>query len=199
MKKQLGPSLITIVVANLVLWTSGHAHADKLDDFREAAGKTGCEAIPYSSERSDCNEQQRRKNSTCRDFGCSRDQVEQLLEKLKEKRQSLADARSRKNESVVADLEATVAELEGDLRDRKAKAEQKINRCNDCITARERVQRVFSDTIAKVKGESDSALQEYIRILVEHFQNGAVEHVKPLDEVRAALSNCEWAYREINL
>jgi chromosome segregation ATPase len=181
-----------------MLWSPKNTAADKLDDFKEAASKAGCQAIPYSSERSECEDQQRRKDSECKDFGCARSEVEKLLEKLKEKRQNLSDAKSRKNESAIQDLENTVKELEKDLKERKNIAEKRINRCKDCISARERVQRVFSDVKSRVQNESDIALKSYVDKLVEHYEKGAAEHVKPLEEVRAALSNCEWVVREVN-
>ena len=41
------------------------AHADKLDDFKEAAAKKGCESIPYSDLQSDCKSQQSEVKGWC--------------------------------------------------------------------------------------------------------------------------------------
>ena len=49
-----------------------------------------------------------------------------------------------------------------------------------------------------VKNENDPALKPYVDKLVEHFEKGAAEHVKPLEEAKTALANCEWVIREIN-
>lgn len=170
----------------------GVAVADKLDDFKEAAGKTGCDAIPYSSERSECKSQQEKKNASCKDFACNRAEVEKLQEKLKEKRQNLADAKSRNNEAAVPDLERAIKALEEELKARKAEAHKRIERCDDCIEARQNVQKVFAAVKSRVKNESDPALKPYIDQLVGHYDQGAKEHEKPLEEVKNALASCKW-------
>lgn len=47
----LGASFIALVV---VLCMPPRASADKLADFKTAAGNQGCDAIPYSSQRGSC-------------------------------------------------------------------------------------------------------------------------------------------------
>jgi septal ring factor EnvC (AmiA/AmiB activator) len=189
MKVVKKPSILGAALATPLLFCMvGVAAADKLEDFKEAAGKTGCEAIPYSSERSECKSEQDKKNTACKDLGCERPKVEKLLETLKEKRQNLADAKSRNNQAAIPDLEKAIKELEDALKARKAEAQRRVDRCEDCIEAREKVQKVFRE----VKGESDPALKPYVDQLVQHYDRGAQEHVKPLEEARAALANCEW-------
>ena len=187
------PSILGAALAAALLFCMvGVAGADKVEDFKEAAGKTGCEAIPYSSERSECKSEQEKKNAACKDLGCERPKVEKLLETLKEKRQNLADAKSRNNQAAIPDLEKAIKELEDALKARKAEAQRRVERCEDCIEARENVQEVFLEVKAKVKGESDPALKPYVDQLVQHYDKGAQEHVKPLDEAKAALANCKW-------
>jgi hypothetical protein len=43
-----------------------------------------------------------------------------------------------------------------------------------------------------VKGESDEALKPYIDRLVNHYDKGTEEHVKPIEDVKRALENCKW-------
>jgi len=168
------------------------ALADKVDDFRTAASKSGCDAIPYTSEWRDCGTRRDAKERSCKDFGCSRGEVEKLLERLKEKRQNLADAKSRNNEAAVPDLERAIATIEEDLKTRKDEAYRRIRTCDECIAARKAVQKLFADVKAMVQGEADPLLQPYIEKLVAHYDKGAAEHVKPLEEVVQALDNCKW-------
>lgn len=182
------------------LWSPGRALADKLDDFKEAANKRGCQAIPYKSERETCQEEQAKKDAQCRNFSCKRKEVEKRLETLREKRQSLADVRSRdpNNARAIADLEDVIQKLAMELKELKNYAEQARPRCESCIKARETVQRVFGNVISTIKNESDPVLKPYIDRLVEHFEQEAKEHVTPLTEVKDALAGCEWVIREIN-
>ncbi len=170
----------------------GVAVADKLDDFKEAASKSGCKAIPYSTDREKCEGLQTKKDAACKDFGCNRGEVEKLQERLKEKRQNLADAKSRNNEAAVPDLEKAIKALEEELKARKAEAQKRIERCEDCIEARVDVQKWFSAVKSKVKDESDPALKPYIDKLVGHFEQGAKDHEKPINDVKDALAGCKW-------
>jgi hypothetical protein len=57
------------------------------------------------------------------------------------------------------------------------------------------VQKQFAKVKDMVKNETDKDLQQYVRDLVSQFETGAQAHVKPLEEVRAAQSNCDWVSR----
>lgn len=174
-----------------VLW-SGVLLADKLDDFKEAASRTGCDAIPYSSDRSDCRSAQDDKDSRCRAFSCSRDEAERQLEKYKEKKKNLDEARARKNESAIRDLERAVKEIEDDLKERKYEADKRVDRAEACISAREKVQRVFSYVRSKVKDERDDALKPYAEKLASHYETEGERHARPIEEVKNARDNCRW-------
>lgn len=181
----------TVVVAIL---TSSLASADKLDDFKEAAGNTGCKAIPYRSERDDCESRQNDKNNICKAFSCDRAEVEKSLDKLKEKRQSLTDAKSRNNNDAVPDLERAIKDLEDFLGQSKSEARRRSTVCEDCISAREKVQKVYGSVRSSVKNENDAALQPYIDKLIKLYDDGSEAHVKPIEEVKNALENCKWVY-----
>lgn len=172
-----------------VLWPS-MILADKLDDFKEAASRTGCEAIPYSSDRSDCKSAQEKKDDRCRDFSCRRDEAERQLEKYKEKKKNLEEARERKNESAIRDLERAVKEIEDDLKDRKYDAGKRFDRAGACIDARLDVQKVFTYVRGMVEREFDEALKPYKERLITHYRSEAERHEKPISEVRNAQENC---------
>lgn len=43
------PKSVEFVIPLFLLLAPGVAAADKLDDFKDAASRSGCEAVPYSS------------------------------------------------------------------------------------------------------------------------------------------------------
>src|SRR5690606_33705710 len=61
-KEHMQHNLKTILGATFLLAATflgvPAASADKLSDFKDASGKTGCESIPYSDLRSSCKSQQ---------------------------------------------------------------------------------------------------------------------------------------------
>jgi hypothetical protein len=170
------------------------ADKDKVDGFKTAAGNAGCEAIPYQSERENCKDLQRSMKEICTNFSCDRDLAEKQIDKLKEKRKNLEDAKSRNNNSAIPDLERAIKELEDSLKELKYDATaHRVSRCEDCISAREKIQRLFSDVRTKVKGESgDKDLNSYVDNLVDKYDQGAKEHVQPIEDVKRALENCKW-------
>jgi hypothetical protein len=50
--------MVKVIVPFVLLGGLGVALADKLSDFKEAAGNDGCASIPYSDYRSTCESQQ---------------------------------------------------------------------------------------------------------------------------------------------
>jgi hypothetical protein len=188
MKRTVGMLVGLVVVA-----FAGVATADKVDDFKEASGRTGCLAIPYESERRDCESTQRKmKEEICKDFSCPKAEVEKNLKRLKEKRESLADAKSRNNESAVPDLEREIRRLEDELKSAKSDAEKRVRRCEDCASARQDVQKIFAKVRSMVKGESDEALKPFVDRLVSHYERGTDAHVQPIEDAKRAAENCKW-------
>lgn len=193
--------LVTGTLLVFMIWLSRDAAADKIDDFKDGASRKGCEAIPYrgswgsSDERKVCRDFSDVKDTSCRDFSCAKGEAEKTLEKYKEKKQNLEDAKNRKNEAAVRDLEEAVKKLDEELRNRRSEAETRIRRCGDCINARENVQKQFAKVLDMVQKETGADLQQYIRDLVAHFNAGAASHVKPLEDVKDARTNCEWVSR----
>jgi chromosome segregation ATPase len=193
--------MVTGILFASGLWLSRDAAADKIDDFKDGASRKGCDAIPYRGfwgsrdERRVCEELSREKDNTCTAFSCEKREAEKALENYKEKKKNLDDAKSRKNEAAIPDLEAAVKKLDEELKTRKSEAEKRIRRCDDCIKAREAVQTQFAKVKDMVKNETDKDLQQYVRDLVSQFEAGAESHVKPLEEVKGARSNCDWVSR----
>lgn len=177
----------------LLVWSSAspnEAVAGKLEDFKEAASKRGCEAVPYADERRECKDRSDEKEKYCTEFSCDKRGADKALETLKEKRESLENAKNRKDEQAIPNLERAIRELEDQLKERKYEAQRRITRCEECIRRRESVQDQFKRVKNMVKNETDKELQQYVSTLVDHYEQGEQEHVEPINQVKNALSNC---------
>lgn len=162
------------------------------DDFREAAGKKGCEAIPYAKEKGECNTLHEDQERVCRNYSCDRELVEKTLQKYKDKTQSLQTAKNRNNQEAAESLEETVKELDEKLKEYKEAASETYHKCYDRLEARERVQRIFSDASGKVSQETDPGAKQYIPTLLGIYKVGRDEHVVPNQQVTAAADTCKW-------
>jgi len=184
-------SLVISVLAVPAVLAASIALADKLSDFAAAAAQKGCEAIPYHDKREDCQDAQKAKNTACRDFSCDSDAFKKTIEKLQTKRKNLDDAKQRNNLEVVPNLVAAIEDLEDDLKQEKALADERLKRGSNCLSARKEVQSIFASATSKVQGESDPELEAHKRTLVAHFKQVAGEHVVPMQEVNRAIQKCK--------
>jgi hypothetical protein len=175
-----------------MLCLPGNAAADKVDDFKEAATKDGCEAIPYQSERNTCKDRSNNKDKICKDFSIDRADVKKDLETYKEKRKNLQDAKDRKDEQSVRSLEKTVKSLDEKLEGHKKLAKELIDQGYRCLEARELVQRSFSDAKQMVTAETNQALQQYVPNLVRIYEDGRQRHIVPMQQTTTAIENCKW-------
>jgi recombinational DNA repair protein RecR len=183
---------VAAFVTFIMLCLTGSAAVDKLSDFKEAVTKENCDAIPYQSERITCKDRSKDKDRICVNFSCDKAQVAKDLETYKEKYQSLQNARSRKDEQSVRNLEETVKQLEEKLKGHVATAKERIDNGYNCLAAREYVQRSFSDAKQMVTGERDADLQQYIPDLVRKYEKGREEHIVPMQQTKHAIDNCQW-------
>lgn len=184
--------VVGCVVFVLMFSLSGKAVADKLDDFKEAVNKEGCEAIPYQSERITCKDRSGDKDKICQGFTCDKADVTKDLETYKEKLKNLEDAKERNNEQGARSLEETVKSLEEKLEGHKKLAKERIENGYDCLETRERVQRSFSDGKQMVQAETDLALQQYVPDLIRKYESGREQHIGPMQETTKAIENCKW-------
>jgi len=126
----------------------------------------GCDSIPYRYAAAECRDYQSDKDKTCHDFGHERAKVEKLIKMVEEKKIRLEEARQRNNKAAIPDLEKAITDARNEVKGIQAKAAGKIQRCNECIAARKRIQRVFSEAKTKVQAETDPELLPYIPTLV---------------------------------
>jgi hypothetical protein len=175
-----------------MLCLAGNAVADKLADFKDAVNKEGCEAIPYQSERSTCKDRSSDKDKICQGFTCDKADVTKDIETYKEKSKNLREAKERKDEQAVSNLEGIVKSLEEKLEGYKKLAKERIENGYDCLETRERVQRSFSDAKQMVQAETGPDLQPYIPDLVRKYETGRDQHIVPMQETTRSIDNCKW-------
>jgi hypothetical protein len=77
---------VTATLFTITIWLSRTAAADKIDDFKDGANRSGCAAIPYrgswgsSDERGVCEDLSKSKDATCVAFSCEKREAEKVLE-----------------------------------------------------------------------------------------------------------------------
>jgi hypothetical protein len=172
------------------------AFAADVSDFQKASTKEGCEAIPFQYTQDECNGYQTQVKMKChgRKFGSRRDEVERLIAKIEEKQRNLAEAKSHNNHEVIPNLEAAITKLRDKVKPIKADAAGNLYKANECLAARERVQRVFKDATTSVNAaaNADPELKPYASILVAKYKQGAAEHLQAIDDVKNAKVNLIW-------
>jgi hypothetical protein len=189
------------------LCSSDYASADQMDDFRSAAREAenngGCSAIPWATDVNTCRSLSSKKDDTCRDYGCDKAAADSLKNNLIEKRKNLKDARDRKNQEAIPNLEDAIRSLDRKLADAKSEAGRRVRRCEDCLAARENVQRFFStDEIGKkvkdtkpdektVKAGLVKDFEGYKNTLLNYYEKEFRRHISERQKVTAALDNCK--------
>ncbi len=176
-----------------LVFVAGLSMAADVLGFSTAAhqGK-GCGSIPYPVARKECEDYQTDKDKTCKNFGNRKTEVQKLIKTVEEKTKSLEEARQRNNKWVIPDLETAIAKARKDITGIQADAAGMIQSCTECISARKRVQRVFSEVKTKVQAEKDEELQPYIPTLVKKYEDGAVSHQQPIVDVESAKAAWMW-------
>lgn len=196
------------------------AWADKLDDFKEAVNKIGCESIPYSDLRSNCKSQQSDVHDWCDgakgpvtcDIGVTRDLQSKLdreqrnQEALKDKRRDLDDKRSHASddqeksrltseiEAADKDIEAStkkVEDLKSDLSKRKDLIEKTMYTLNKCIDYRRAVMNVFAYALDKVRGENDPSIKPYAEQLRDKYEESKSGHEEQISNKNNSLETCK--------
>lgn len=203
-----------------VVCVSALALAGVGDDFKDAANRDGCEAIPYSSERSSCISAGRDvddwcKNSSrrwsCDDLdpsGLTRniENVNSKISDLKKekddleyKRNNAKDENERKDyERKIDEKKAQIEELQKkvdawtkQLTDEKSKARDREEIGSKCVANRIVVQRIFADVKTKVQRESDPDAKQYASKLVDKYTAAERGHQEAIDITNRGIEKCK--------
>lgn len=196
------------------------AHADKLDDFKDAATRQGCDSIPYGDLRSSCRSQQDEVHPWCdgdkgpvscaanetRDLQSKLEREQRKLDELKEKRRDLEDKRSHASDEsaktkLTADIEAidreidavtrSIENLKADLEKRKDFVEKAIYTLGKCLDYRRAVMNVFAYATDKVRGENDPDIKPYAQQLRDRYPEEISGHTIQINNKANALETCK--------
>ena len=212
--------LLSITTLSALLASVAPASADKLDDFREAVSKVGCDSIPYSDLRSTCRSQQENVHPWCdgergpvkcdangtRNLKNAQDAAGRELETLKDKRREIEDKRAHaandaERARLTTELEAIdkqidaaktkIDDLRHDLEQRKDFVDKAIYTLAKCFDYRRAVMNVFAYATDKVRGENDPDVQPYATQLREKYPVAISGHQEQIDNKVNALENCK--------
>jgi hypothetical protein len=208
-----------IFTATFVLGASV-AIADKLSDFRDAAGRRGCESIPYSDLQSTCKSQQSYVHDYCDGakgpVTCGSESIthqvkykleneKTTVEALKDKRRKLEEEKSRASDDSeknrltkeidqadkdIYDAGRRVEQATSDLDARKKHVEDAIYTIDKCIDYRAAVMNVFATAIDKVRGETDEDIKPYARQLRDKYEEQKPGHEIAITDKKNALETC---------
>lgn len=177
-----------LITCALIVLSSTKASGQTLENWKDAARKTGCAGIPYSSLQDSCTNKQgdviRYCKSSSNLFSCKGFETKGVLEaiegikgaieKLKASKDEQSNIRSnaktdderRDAEEKIRDLEDKIYKAQGRLEaskrqvdENKSEAEKRTYNGEKCRDARQDVQGVFTDVISRAKGESDPAIK----------------------------------------
>lgn len=215
MKRNVG-----VVVATLVFGVST-AYADKLSDFKEAVGKDGCDSIPYSDDKSNCNSQQSYVHDWCDGargpVSCGSESITKQLkggvekerkniEELKDKKNRLETDRSRatddneKNrlskelEQLEKDIYEAGKRLDQAVKDLEARAklvDDSIYNIGKCLDYRRAVMNVFAYAQDNVRGETDPDIVPLARQLRDKWEQSKRGHEIAITDKDNALRTCK--------
>lgn len=171
-------------------FSSSFAHADKLDDFKEAVNREGvtCGA------------------NLMRDLRSKLERERTSLEALKNKRRDLDEKRARAAddserarltsdiEAVDNDIEASkkrVEDLVSELEKRKDLVEKTIYTLGKCLDYRRAVMNIFAYAADKVRGESDPDIKPYAEKLRDRYPQHISGHEIQITNKSNALESCK--------
>lgn len=128
-------------------------------NFYEQADKKGCASIITERGQSDCSSMQKRKDDACSvPVQCEPDKHEKLIAKYKEAKEQLDSGKV--NDSDKDKLKDTVRTLKEQLDANKSAARSGTSAVQDCVTARENVQKWFIETGIRLTEQArDDALR----------------------------------------
>lgn len=204
----------------VVLTATTIASAEKLDDFKEAASKDGCEAIPYGDMQSNCRSYMKDVGHWCGGYKgpvkcdggptgnmLSRLKTEQQsLDSAKEKRRDLEDKRSRTTEGrrrseLSAQIEATdkeieainkrIEEIKNSLKQQKDVLENIMYTITKCTESRKNVLSGVADVRTKVGGESDEAVKSFASKVMDKLNVFKKDHESEISTLETSFGSCK--------
>lgn len=205
-----------------LLLAGGAVLAGVADDFKDAANRDGCEAIPYSSERSSCNSAGREVDDWCksssRKWSCDDldpsglnrniDNVNAKINDLKKEKDDLESKRNNaKDDSERRDLESKIKDKKDQIEALQSKVEAWKKQLDNeksiakdrqeigerCVANRVAVQKIFANVKSKVQSESDPEAKQYVSKLVDKYTAAEKGHQEAIDITKRGIEKCKSA------
>jgi hypothetical protein len=203
-----------------LLCAGGVVLANVADDFKDAANRDGCEAIPYSSERSSCisggrDVEEWCKNSSkpwsCEDLdpsGLNRniENVNRKIDDLKKEKDDLEYKRNNSSdEKERSDLETKIREKKDQIEELQAKVEGWKHQIDSeksmardrqdigehCVANRIIVQKIFASVKSRVQSESDPDAKQYVSTLVDKYTVAEKGHQEAINITNRGIDKCK--------
>lgn len=202
------------------LFVADIATAQSLSDFKDAAGKKGCDSIPYSSLRSSCQSKQRDVDSWCKGskgvWSCEgldpeglKKQMEDVKRKVAELKKEKANLASKKSgakddkekraledritatEKEIEKLEEMIEGWQKKLEYEQKEIKERIYKGEKCRDYRQAVAQIFQDAKSKAKGESNAEIKPLAQKLIEKYEDGEAGHGIAIELAKKAISKCK--------
>jgi predicted RNase H-like nuclease (RuvC/YqgF family) len=178
----------------------------------------GCESIPYSNYRDQCERQQSAVEDLCKteSWSCKgletrslRENIKNLDAKitaLKSDRDKLKDQRSNaQTDSEKDDLDRKISEVEKDIYEKSKELdfmkksletdlsdiEIRLYKGGKCLEARSAVQSAFKDASSDADRENDPEIKAIGKQLIEFWSKKRDEHEKAFQDTNQGLENCK--------
>lgn len=197
-------------------------HGQNLDAWKAALNAAqsdrGCESIPYSNYRDQCQRQQDAVNDLCKleNWSCKgletrglRENIKRLgekIESLKADRDRLASQKSSaQTDSEKNDLDRKISEVEKEIYEKskeldfmKKSLETDISdidirlyKGGKCLEARSAVQGAFKDASGDADRENDPEIKAIGKQLIDYWSRKRDEHEKAFQDTKQGLENCK--------
>jgi len=208
----------TKIVITLALLSGGIVMASVADDFKDASGRSGCDSIPYSSDRGSCSSGGpevetwcKTKKWNCDDLdpsGIQRniDNVNGKISDLQKEKSSMESERnSSSDESKRKDLENKIADKKKQIEDLQAKvdgwkkqidtekgwARDRQDIGERCVKERVNVQKIFAGVKSRVQNESDPEAKQYVSKLGDKYIAEEKGHQEAIDVTNRGIDKCK--------
>ena len=196
--------------------------AQTLDDWKAARTAArngqGCESIPYSDYRDQCERKSEKVNELCKTDSWSCDGLEtralrgniqgigELISRLKDEKDRLNSQRSSSsNDEEKREVDRKIKEIENKIYDRSKEldymkksletdmsdANNRLYRGNQCLEYRKEVQSIFSSATSRAKSESDREIKVIANELLDYWERRAREHQESIDNVKRGMEKCQ--------
>lgn len=183
-------------------------NAQTLDEYKSAADKKGCDSIPFSTLRSNCNDSEREKDKWCYEekWKCERD-TEGLVSSINGMKKKLADLNDQRYHASSDDERSKIDNEIKDISDRRDKflrqlederkdISERVERGKKCLEARKKTQEIFKDAITQAKNESDQDKKPYAEKLVSYWESERSRHDDEIEKVSKGIEKCEEIYKK---